>query len=108
MNPIELTYFDKCDVYELEKTKVKSVTKQDWVLKHQGIECALSKNKLPRSAQTESEHQVVGDFTMFMSDLIKIRPGSKIICKGYDLRSGKSFIYEGSHQEIPVYFEERT
>lgn len=109
MSPIELSYWDKCDIYELEKAKDKNkITKQDWVLKYQDIDCALSKNKLPSSTQTDSENVIAGDFTIFINDKVLIKAGSKIICKGYDLRAGKPFIYEDSHQEVPVYLEERA
>lgn len=108
MKPLEATYWDKCDVYELDKVKEKKITKQDWVLKHQQVKCALSKSRMPRSAQTESENQVVGDFVLFMDDNIKIKAGSKIVCQGHDLRSGEPVVYKGSHQEIPCYFEKRA
>lgn len=107
MKPLEATYWDTCDVFELEKIKEKSITKQDWVLKQQGIKCALSKNKMPQSGQTESEHQIVGEFTLFMDDTINIKAGSKILCRGYDLRCGEPLAYPGSHQEIPCYLEKR-
>ncbi len=108
MNPLELTYWDNCSIYELERTKVKSITQQEWVLKHENIKCALSATKQPRSAQTESENQIIADYTLFINDSVEVKAGSKIVCNGHDLRAGKPLVYKGSHQEIPCYFEERA
>lgn len=107
MKPLKATYWDVCDIYELEKVKEKSITKQDWVLKHTGVACALSKKNL-RAGQTESEHQIAGQFTLFVEDTVSIKAGSKILCRGYDLRCGEPLIYPGSHQEIPCYLEKRA
>ena len=83
------------------------ITRKDWTLTNEAISCALSVDRKASPMQSES-NALIALYTVFMSDLNTIKPGSRIIIDGQKYQSGLPHIYPGSHQEIPVELDERA
>lgn len=107
---LEQTYDKTCKIFELQKTKDSNgISGKQWVEVHadEVINCAVSVNKKASPAQSEV-NSLSSLYTVFMTDLIPVKKGSKIICDGMELMSGRPHVYKGSHQEIPVELQERA
>lgn len=94
---------DTCNIYEYQSQENEyGITKQDWVLVHENIKCSISKKSLNNINQTDKEAIISDARVLFLDDRINILKGSKVICRDEIMYAGKPFIYEGSHQEVPL------
>lgn len=107
---LEQTYDKICQIFELKKTKDSNkISSKQLIEVHtdKEIKCAVSVDKkaLPSQSEINSLNSL---YTIFTSDLIEVKKGSKIICDGMEFMSGRSHVYKGSHQEIPAELHERA
>ena len=104
---LDKLYTDICDIYEnTDEETEHSITKQKWHIVHENIKCALSKKTLNNVNQTEGEAVIVNSMVLFLDDRVNILKGSKIKCRGQIFYAGEPFVYEGSHQEVPLITKE--
>ncbi|WP_042348259.1 hypothetical protein [Bacillus massiliigorillae] len=110
MEAIESTYFDKCTVYrDVEITNEWNETIIDeHATIYKNISCAISKNTLATTSQTDTANTITYSLQLFLNPLYIIEKGDEIEVT-YQNRTiktvaGQHHVYP-SHQEVILKYD---